>query len=89
MTGSHSGEKEEYAQLLNESIIYTHRQFPKEVLRVEEPTSKAQEKCPSKVELKPLRSHLMYEFLDSAHELPVIVSAKLDDPQLKKLLDVL
>ena len=47
------------------------------------------EKCLSKVELKPLSPHLRYEFLDSANQLLVIVSAKLDSPQLEKLLDVL
>ena len=41
------------------------------------------------VVLKPLPSHLRYEFLDLDHKFPVIVSSKLDDPQLEKLLDVL
>jgi len=62
VTDSHSGEKEEYARLLNESTAYTPRQSPKEVLSVEEPASKEQQKCPSKVELKPLSFHLRYEF---------------------------
>jgi len=44
VTSSHSGEKEEYAKLLNESIAYAHRQFPKEVLNVEELPSKEEEK---------------------------------------------
>jgi len=79
-TDSHSGEKEEYARFLNESTAYTPRQFTREILSVEEPASKEQEKRPSKVELKPLPSHLRYEFLDSAHQFPVIVSAKLDGP---------
>jgi len=56
---------------------------------VEEPTSKELEKCPSKVELKPLPSYIRYEFLDSAHQFPIITTAKLDGPQLEKLLDVL
>jgi len=62
---------------------------PKEILSVEELASKEQRKCPSKVELKPLPSHLKYKFLDSAHEFPIIVNAKLDGPQLEKFLDVL
>ena len=52
-------------------------------------SSKEQEKCPSKAELKPLPFYLKSEFLDSIHQLLVIVSAKLDGPQLEKLLDVL
>ena len=56
---------------------------------MEEAASKEQEKCLSKVELKPLHSYLGYEFLDSAHQFSIIVNAKLDDPQLEKLLDVL
>ena len=40
VTNSHSGEKEEYARLFNESTAYTHRQSPKEVLSVEEPAAK-------------------------------------------------
>jgi len=89
MTDSHSGEKEEYARLLNKSTAYTPRQSPKEVLSVEEPASKEQKKCPSKVELKHLPFHLRYEFFDSTHQFPVIVNAKLDGSQLGKLLDVL
>jgi len=34
VTGSHSGEQEEYARLLNESTAYRPRQSSKEVLRV-------------------------------------------------------
>jgi len=56
---------------------------------VEESTPKKEEECPPKVELKPLPSHLRYEFLDSAHQFPVIVNAKLSGPQLEQLLDVL
>jgi len=40
VTDSHSGEKEEYARLLNESTAYTPRQSPKEIFSVEEPASK-------------------------------------------------
>ena len=64
---SHSGEKEQYARLLNESTTYTHRQSPREVLNMEKSTSKEHKKCPSKVELRPLPLHLRYKFLDSAH----------------------
>ena len=39
--------------------------------------------------MKPLPSHLRYEFLDPDDKFRVIVSSKLDGPQLKKLLDVL
>ena len=51
--------------------------------------SKEEEKSSPKVELKPLPPHLRYEFLDPDHQFAVIVSAKLDDPQLEKLLSVL
>jgi len=56
---------------------------------VKELHSKDEEKSEPKVELKPLPSHLKYEFLDPDHKFPVIVSSKLDGPQLEKLLDVL
>ena len=89
VTGSYSGENEEYARLLNESTAYAHRKSPKEVLSVEELLSKEEEKSVLKVELKPLPSHLRYEFLDPDHKFPIIVSSKLDGTQLEKLLDVL
>jgi len=75
-----SGEKEEYARLLNEFTAYMPRQSRREILNVEELTSKKEEECPPKVELKPLPSHLRYEFLDSSHQFSVIVNAKLDGP---------
>jgi len=74
VTGSHSGEKEEYGRLHHESTAYMHRQSSREVLNVEEPISKELEKCPSKLELKPLSPHLWYEFLDFANQFPIIVS---------------
>ncbi|XP_056695038.1 uncharacterized protein [Spinacia oleracea] len=43
----------------------------------------------TKVELKPLPSHLKYAFLDDNKDFPVIVNAALDDSQLSKLLTVL
>ncbi|XP_056688625.1 uncharacterized protein [Spinacia oleracea] len=43
----------------------------------------------TKVELKPLPSHLKYAFLDDNEDFPVIVNAALDDSQLSKLLTVL
>ena len=58
VTGSHSGEKEEYVRLLNESTVYAPRQSYKEILSVEESIPKKEEECPPKVELKPLPSHL-------------------------------
>jgi len=61
-----SGEKEEYARLLNESTAYMPRQSHREILIVEELTSKKEEECPPKVELKPLPSHLSHEFLNSS-----------------------
>ena len=42
-----------------------------------------------KVELKPIPSHLIYEFLDPDNRFSVIVSSKLGGLRLKKLLDVL
>jgi len=50
---------------------------------VEEPPSKEEEKSTLKVELKPLPSHRRYEFLDLDYKFFVIVSSKLDGPQLK------
>ncbi|XP_071939213.1 uncharacterized protein [Coffea arabica] len=44
---------------------------------------------PPKLELKPLPTHLRYEFLGKNKTLPVIVSADLDDEQCAKLLRVL
>jgi len=88
-TDSYSGEKEEYARLLSESPAFTPRQSNREILSVEEPTCKNEGECLPKVELKPLPSHLRYEFLNSTHQFPVIVNAKLDGPQLEQLLDVL
>ncbi|XP_071928013.1 uncharacterized protein [Coffea arabica] len=44
---------------------------------------------PPKLELKPLPTHLKYEFLGENKTLPVIVSADLDDEQCAKLLRVL
>ena len=88
-TDSCLGEKEEYVRLLNESTAYMPRQPRREILGLEELTSKKEEECPLKVEQKPLPSHLMYEFLDSSHQFPIIVNAELDGPQLEQLLDVL
>jgi len=76
----HFGENKEYALLLNESTSYMHRQSSKEILSVQEPTSKKQEKCQLKIKFKPLPSHLMYEFLNSAYGFSIIASAKLDGP---------
>jgi len=89
VTGLYLRENEQYARLLNESTTYAHRQLPMEVFCMEELHSKDDEKSEPKVELKPLPSHLRYEFLDPDHKFPVIVSSKLDGPQLEKLLDVL
>ncbi|XP_071927623.1 uncharacterized protein [Coffea arabica] len=44
---------------------------------------------PPRLELKPLPTHLRYEFLGENKTLPVIVSADLDDEQCAKLLRVL
>ncbi|XP_071940000.1 uncharacterized protein [Coffea arabica] len=44
---------------------------------------------PPKLELKPLPTHLRYEFLGENKTLPVIVSADLNDEQCAKLLRVL
>ena len=82
ITNSGSGEKEEYARLLNDSTAYLPRQSCEEIHSVEEPTSKKEEERPLKVELKLLPSHLRYEFLDSSHQFPVIVNANLDGPPI-------
>ena len=52
---------------------------------MEQHNSKEEEKSSQKVELKPLPPHLRYEFLDPDHQFPVIVSAKLDGPQLENI----
>ena len=56
---------------------------------MEKLTSKQQEKSMPTVELKSLPSHLRYEFLNSDHKFPFIISSKLDGLQFEKLLDVL
>ena len=86
VTGSHLVEKEEYARLLNQSTIYAHRQSPIEVLSVAELPSKEEEKSAPKVELKSLRSHLRYEFLDPDHELSVVVSSN-RQPLIRKIVE--
>ena len=53
-----------------------------------EPPFQEEEKGTPQTELKPLPSHLRYEFLDPNHKCPVIVSSTLNDPQLKNLLEV-
>jgi len=88
-TDPQSCEKEEYTKLLDASNACMRRQSPQEVLSVEEHASKEKEKSVPKVELKPLPSHLRYEFLDPKHKYPIIVNAKLNSPQLEKLLDAL
>ena len=80
VTDSHSGEKEEYARLLNESTAYTPRQSPKEVFSVEVQTSKDGKKVSPKVKLKPPPSRLRYEFFGPDHAFPIIVSTKLSGP---------
>nr|XP_027060713.1 uncharacterized protein LOC113687258 [Coffea arabica] len=51
--------------------------------------SQSSEIEPPRLELKPLPTHLRYEFLGENKTLPVIVSADLDDEQCAKLLRVL
>jgi len=77
VSGSHSGEKDEYAKLLNESTTYAHRQFHAEVL-AEEFSSKKEEKCTPKVELKPLPSHLKIK--QSLISTPIIQTTDWDLP---------
>ena len=79
VAGSHSA-AEEYDMLLNTFTTYMPSLSPREVLSTEELASKEKEKSPPKIELKPPPSHLRYEFLDSDHKFPIIVSVKLDDP---------
>ena len=86
MTDSQSGERE-YARLLDASTAYMRRQSPQEVLSMEEGASKEKKKSALQVEVKPLPSHLTYEFRDSDHMFPI--STKPNGLQLVKLLDVL
>ena len=51
--------------------------------------SKNDKKCSPEVELKPLPSHLRYEFLGANETFLVIVNANLHGTQIAKLLSVL
>ncbi|XP_027166325.1 uncharacterized protein LOC113766318 [Coffea eugenioides] len=63
--------------------IPSYAKFLKEIM------TRKREIEPPKLELKPLPTHLRYEFLGENKTLPVIVSADLDDEQCAKLLRVL
>ena len=52
-------------------------------------SSNEDKKGATELELKPLPSHLRYEFLGPNHTFPIIVSVKLNGPQVEKLLNVL
>jgi len=82
-------ETEAYTKILNSAPVYKPRPYHKEVLSVEVQTSKDGKKIAPEVELKPLPSHLIYEFLSLNHAFPIIVNTKLNDLKLEKLLDVL
>ena len=58
-----------------------------EILALEDDQSNEEQR--TKVELKPLPINLRYEFLDVNKELPVIVSATLNDDETEKLLNLL
>jgi len=52
-------------------------------------SSKDDKKGALEVELKPLPTHLRYEFLSSDRTFPIIVTTKLNGNQFKKLLAML
>lgn len=82
-------EREVYERILNSTQPYLPRQQAREVLNVEVLPSNEDKKSAPEVELKPLPSHLKYEFLGLNHKFPVIISAKLSGVQIEKLLSVL
>jgi len=65
-----------YAEVFNLAQPYLPRHQPREVLNVDVCPSNEDKKGAPEMEIKPLPSHLRYEFLGSNHTFPVIVSAK-------------
>ena len=58
------------------------------LLRIEDRVLPSQER-PTKLELKPLPSHLKYAFLRVEETFPVIISSSLESEQENKLLEIL
>jgi len=75
-------EREIYTRILNMVQPYLPRHQPKEILNVEVGPPKEDKKCTPEVELKPLPSHLSYEFLSPNGTFSFNVSAMLDGTQI-------
>ena len=86
-TGCPTNERGIYVKLLNlaPTIMGKHDRGP----CMEPQLSKDDKENTSEVELKPLHHRLRYVFIDPDKTFPVIVSTKLNDSQLGKLLCVL
>jgi len=82
-------EREVYAHILDMAPVFPPQHHPREILNSEVRHSKDNKKCSPKVELKPLHSHLRYEFLNPNETFLVIVNARLNGTQITKLLSVL
>lgn len=78
----------DYTELLDSTTPNSPKWSKKEVLTLDSssPTSKNH---PPEVELTPLPPNLWYTFLGRNNTYPVIISSKLDGPQIEKLLQVL
>jgi len=87
--GCPRSEKDIYAKLINSARTYIGTHKHEEGLCFEDRSSKNDKKSTLKVELNPLSLYLRYEFLSPNQTLSVIVSEKLDDSQIEKLLNVL
>ena len=81
-------EKGLYAIVLDSAQSYLPRQQPRKVLNVEVQSSNEDKKSTLEVDLEPLPSHLRYAFL-GLNSTFFIISAKLDDTEIEKLLEVL
>ena len=67
-----------YAHILDMALLFPPQHHPREILNLEMRPSKEDKKCSLKVELKPLPSHLRYEYLGPNESFMVIVNASLD-----------
>jgi len=56
-------EREVYAHIVHMTPLFSPQHHPREILNMEVRLSKEDKKCTAEVELKPLLSHLRYEFL--------------------------
>ena len=71
-------ESEVYAHILDMAPPLAPQHHPRDIQNLEVRPSKDDKKCSPEVELKPLPSHLRYEFLGPNEIFLVIVNANLD-----------